>query len=346
MGRVVTFARPREVVLDEERDPPLAPGEVRVETIYSGISAGTELTAYRGTNPYFNKRWDPERRLFVDDGTTFAYPAAGWGYEEVGRVIEVGAAATVPAGALVWGAWGHRSSAVVAAERAAQCVLPEGLAPVAGVFARVGAVALNAVHDADVHIGEVVGIFGQGVPGLIAAQLVALSGATVVAVDAISRRLELAASFGADRVVDPARERPADVMKELTAGRGADVAIEISGSYEALAEAIRATAFGSRVVAAGFYQGPAADLRLGEEFHHNRIQVVSSQIGGVAAGLEHRWDRSRLEQTVIRLAAEGRLRLEPLVSHVLPFERAADAFRLLDDGTPDAVQVVLEFSRP
>jgi 2-desacetyl-2-hydroxyethyl bacteriochlorophyllide A dehydrogenase len=346
MGRVVTFAGPREIAVDDEPDPPLAPGEVRVETIYSGISAGTELTAYRGTNPYLNKRWDPERRLFVDGGTTFAYPAAGWGYEEVGRVVEVGPAATVLAGALVWGAWGHRSSAVVAADRAAQCVLPDGLAPVVGIFARVGAVALNAVLDADVHVGEVVTIFGQGVPGLLATQLVVLSGATVVVVDAIPRRLEMAASLGARRVVDPARERPADVIKEVTAGRGADVAIEMSGSYDALAEAIRATAYGSRVVAAGFYQGSAANLRLGEEFHHNRVEVVSSQIGGVAPRVAHRWDRARLEETVTRLAAEGRLQLETLVTHVLPFDRAADAFRLLEEHPEEAIQVVLEFARP
>jgi threonine dehydrogenase-like Zn-dependent dehydrogenase len=194
-----------------------------------------------------------------------------------------------------------------------------------------------------VHVGETVAVFGQGVAGLIAMQLAAASGATVVAVDGIERRLELASSLGAAHVVDFTRASPAEAVKELTGGRGADVSIELSGSYTALAEAIRATAYSSRVVAAGFYQGEAAALRLGEELHHNRIELATSQIGGVAPRLAHRWDRARLEQTVMRLAADGRLQLEPLVSHVVPAEEAPSAFRLLDERPEEAVQVVLDF---
>jgi 2-desacetyl-2-hydroxyethyl bacteriochlorophyllide A dehydrogenase len=216
------------------------------------------------------------------------------------------------------------------------------LPPLAAVFARIAAIALNAVLDADVHAGETVAVFGQGVPGLIATQLAVLNGGTVVAVDGIPRRLELARSFGASRVLAPQAE-PAEAIRELTAGRGADVTIELSGRYEALSEAIRATAYNARVVAAGFYQGDATPLRLGEEFHHNRITLVSSQISGVAPRLGERWDRARLERTVMQLAADGRLALEPLVTHVVPAEDAADAFRLLDEHPEDAVQVVLDF---
>ena len=138
--------------------------------------------------------------------------------------------------------------------------------------------------------------------------------------------------------------RPAEAIKELTEGRGADVSIELSGYYAALHEAIRATAYASRVVVAGFPQGGGDALRLGEEFHHNRIELVSSQISNVAPRLAHRWSVPRLERTVVGLAAEGRLRLEPLVSHVLPAEQAADAFRLLDERPEEAVQVVLDFT--
>jgi 2-desacetyl-2-hydroxyethyl bacteriochlorophyllide A dehydrogenase len=342
---VVTFTGPREAVLAEETEGPLGAQEVRVETLYSGISAGTELTEYRGSNPYLHKRWQPDRRLFVDErDPSSAYPLAGHGYEEVGRVVEVGRDVSgLEPGDLVWGSWGHRSSAVVPGERAACCVLPERLPPLAGVFARIGAIALNAVLDADVHVGELVAVFGQGVPGLIATQLAALNGGTVVAVDGIPRRIELARAVGAAHVVDFTHDRPGEAIKELTGGRGADVTIEISGSYEALHEAIRATAYGSRVVAAGFFQGGAAALPLGEEFHHNRIELVCSQISGVSPRLDHRWDLSRLERTVMTLAAEGRIDLESLVSHVLPAERAPEAFRLLDERPEEAVQVVLDF---
>jgi threonine dehydrogenase-like Zn-dependent dehydrogenase len=205
-------------------------------------------------------------------------------------------------------------------------------------------VALNAVLDADVHVGEVVAVFGQGVPGLLATQLAAANGGTVVAVDRIPRRLELAASLGASRAIDASQTSAAETIKELTGGRGADVTIELSGSAAALHEAIRATAYNSRVVMAGFMQGASDALRLGEELHHNRIELVSSQISGVSPRLTHRWDTLRLERTVIDLCEQGRLQLEPLVSHVLPFEDAAEAFRLLDERPEEAVQVVLEVS--
>ena len=56
----------------------------------------------------------------------------------------------------------------------------------------------------------------------------------------------------------------------------------MTGNYRALHEAIRSVAYSSRVCAAGFMQGEGLGLRLGEEFHHNRVQVVCSQISGVA----------------------------------------------------------------
>jgi 2-desacetyl-2-hydroxyethyl bacteriochlorophyllide A dehydrogenase len=340
-GRLVALNGPGDVGTASYEEPPLAPGEVRLRTLYSGISAGTELTAYRGSNPYLHRRWDAERRLFVDGGASWDYPVTVWGYEEVGEVAELGPGVEgLAAGELVWGTWGHRSSAVVDADWAAARRLPAGVPAVCGVFARIGAVALNAVLDADIHVGETVAVFGQGVPGLIAAQLARLNGGTVVAVDGIPRRLELTR---ADHVVDFTRERAPEAIRALTGGRGADVSLELSGSYRALQDAIAATAYNSRVVAAGFYQGEGAGLALGEEFHHNRVQVVCSQISGVSPRLDHRWDRDRLERTVLALQADGRLDLEPLVSHVVAMEEAADAFRLLDEQPEEAVQVVLRF---
>ena len=64
--------------------------EVRVRTLYSGISAGTELATYRGTNPYLDKQWDPEPPLFLPGESTFSYPIDVWGYSEVGQVEAVG----------------------------------------------------------------------------------------------------------------------------------------------------------------------------------------------------------------------------------------------------------------
>jgi threonine dehydrogenase-like Zn-dependent dehydrogenase len=347
VGRVVTFEGPKVVGIREYEEPALMPHEVRLRTLYSGISAGTEMTAYRGSNPYLSKRWEEERRLFLEgEATSIEYPVEGWGYEEVGEVAEVGSAVTrVAPGQVVYGTWGHKSTNVVDEDWAAERLLPSGVDPIVGLFSRIGAIALNAVLDADIHVGEYVAIFGQGVPGLISSQLARLNGATVIAVDGIDRRLQLAGELGAAHVIDFRERRPAEEIKQLTGGRGADVAIEISGSYPALHEAIRSTAYNSKVVSAGFFQGEGSGLFLGEEFHHNRIRVICSQISGLNPALDHRWTLGRLERTVMALASEGRVSLEPLVTHVFEADEAEKAFQLLDQrpAPGEVVQAVLKF---
>ena len=86
------------------------------------------------------------------------------------------------------------------------------------MFARIGAVALNAVLDADVHVGETVAVFGQGVPGLLATQLARLNGSTVIAVDRLPRRLELARELGADTVIDASVTSAAEAIRAATDG--------------------------------------------------------------------------------------------------------------------------------
>ncbi|MFD2795184.1 zinc-binding alcohol dehydrogenase [Promicromonospora vindobonensis] len=344
MGRLVRFSSPRKAEVVDVDDAPLNAGEVRLETLWSGISAGTELTAYRGTNPYLSNRWDTERRLFVAGEPTYSYPIDSFGYEEVGRVVEVGPAVEQElVGSVVWGAWGHRSTTVQDADRVRTRLMPAGSADRSGVFAKIGAIALNAVLDADVHVGETAVVFGAGVPGQITAQLARLNGARVVVVDLLSKRRELAARLGADVVLDPVVDDVAERVRELTSGRGADVAIEMSGSHQALNEAVRSVAYSSRVVASGFYQGGATPLRLGEEFHHNRVAVIASQISGVAPALQHRWDEIRMTRTVLDLERAGSLQLEPLVTHVVPADDAPTAFRMLDEAPDEALQVVLDY---
>ncbi|MFC0681719.1 zinc-binding dehydrogenase [Lysobacter korlensis] len=345
MRSVVSFSAPGVVEIVEEDEPALRASEVRVRTLYSGISAGTELTSYRGSSPHLSKHWDLDRRLFVEGAEELSYPVLNLGYEEVGEIVEVGADADrALLGKRVWGTWGHRTTAELDAEFAAARLLDVDADPRIGMFSHIGAVALNAVLDADVHVGETVAVFGLGVPGQLVAQLARLNGARVIAVEGIAARRELATALGADLVLDVAAGSAAETIRDLTDDRGADVAIEITGNVRALHEAIRAVAYNSRVVVAGFSVGDAVGLRLGEEFHHNRVQLVSSQISGVGAGIAHRWDRYRLWSTAIALAESGRLDVLSLISHQVPYRDAADAYRMLDERPGEALQVVLDFT--
>ncbi|QAY72388.1 zinc-binding alcohol dehydrogenase [Agromyces protaetiae] len=344
MGVVVQFTAPGVVDVVDEPSKALRPDQVRVRTEFSGISAGTELTAYRGSNPYLNRQWQEDSRLFVEGSSTFDYPVVGWGYEEVGTVVEVGGEVEgVREGDRVWGTWGHRSEVVLDGSHAAARILSADVDPIVGVFSQIGAIALNVVLDADIHVGETVAVFGLGVPGQLVAQFARLNGARVIGVDGIAARRELAGELGAEVVLDPGAVDVSAEIRRLTGGLGADACLEISGSARALHEAVRAVAYSSRVCAAGFFQGEAAGLRLGEEFHHNRVQIVGSQISGVAPALQHRWNGHRLARAAIDLASSGRLRVGELVTHRLPVAEASAAYELLAERPADALQVVLGF---
>jgi 2-desacetyl-2-hydroxyethyl bacteriochlorophyllide A dehydrogenase len=342
MPRMVSFTSVRVAEVVDEESKPLAPDEVRIGTLYSGISAGTELTAYRGTNAYMNKKWDEKQRLFVDGSTSFEYPVNGWGYEEVGEVTEIGSeVSTVKVGDVVWGTWGHRTETVQKEERAAKRILQAGTDARVGIFSQIGAIALNVVLDGDIHVGETVVVFGLGVPGQLVAQLARLNGARVIGVDGVASRRELALRLGADLVLDPADGPVAERVRELTDGRGADVVLEVTGNYHALHEAIRTVAYNSRVCVAGFMQGEGIGLRLGDEFHHNRVQLVCAQISGVNPSIDHRWNEYRLQRTFIDLAVAGKVNVTDLISHEMPLEEGGEAFAMLDTATSDVLQVVL-----
>lgn len=349
MSEVLVFTQPREIAFEAVEDRPLETKEIRVRTLYSGISAGTEMTAFRGSNPYISKQWDAKNRLFLpSESPSQPYPLSGWGYEEVGEVIEVSPDVTgLKVGDIVYGTWGHRTHTVLQEDYASQRVKPANLDPILAIYSHIGPIALNGILDANIHLGETAAVFGLGVLGQVVAQLAKLNGARVFGVDVIEKRLELAKKLGAiEDGFDPRDGSPAEKIKALTNGRGADVTIEVSGSAGALHEAIRAAAYSARVVTLGFFQGEAQGLFLGEEFHHNRISLVCSQIGNVDPSLSYRWDRLRLIHTVMDLQARGSLDLRPVITHVIPFRQAAQGFQLLDETPDRALQVVLDFSQP
>jgi 2-desacetyl-2-hydroxyethyl bacteriochlorophyllide A dehydrogenase len=345
MGKVFVLNAPREGGYQTFEDTPLKPDEVRIRTLYSGISAGTELTLYRGTNPYLTKRWDADRRLFIPgEATSLTYPVTNLGYEEVGEVIEVGTdVRDISTGARLFGTWGHRTHFVANTEYVHPRLMPQALDPICGIFSHLGAIALNGIHDAAIRLGDTVAIFGMGALGQIVLMMAKKSGAKVIAVDLYDSRLELAKTHGADVTLNAGREQAGTAVKDLTNGAGADVCIEVSGSTVALHEAIRAAAYSAKVVAMGFFQGEAHGLYLGDEFHHNRINLVCSQISGVAPEQSYRWNKMRLWQTAIRLQAEGVLELRSLITHRAPFEQAASLFEQLDRSPQDVLLAVMEF---
>jgi 2-desacetyl-2-hydroxyethyl bacteriochlorophyllide A dehydrogenase len=330
-ARAVWFAAPRTAELRPERVPPPGPGEVRVRSVASAISHGTEMLVYRGEVP---ADLPLDLPTFAGD---FSFPIKH-GYATVGRVLDAGAGVEhLSPGDLVFVHYPHQEAFTVSADLPVR--LPDGIDPAAGVFFANLETALNVVHDAPLRLGETALVFGQGVVGLLVTQLLKRAGADLVlAVEPTKRRRELALEVGADAAFEPGKDLRERVL-EATGGRGADVAVEVSSSGAALQAAVDTVAAEGTVVVASWYGTKPVILSLGGHFHRGRVKVRSSQVGGINPELGPRWDRARRTEAVLGLLP--RLRLEELVSHRVPLEEAPRAYRLVDEEPGETVQVVL-----
>src|SRR5207247_10681208 len=132
-----------------------------------------------------------------------------------------------------------------------------------------------------------------------------------------------ARAFCADTAVDPAQVSDvALAIKQATGKKGVDAAIEISGSAAALSEAVRCVRQSGLVVASAFYQGGAEALRLGAEWHHNRVTMRSSMAVWENPHRRHPlWNKERVEETAIAGLAAGRIRTAGLLQHRFPYSR-------------------------
>jgi 2-desacetyl-2-hydroxyethyl bacteriochlorophyllide A dehydrogenase len=352
MSRTLVLDGPRQLRLAEQPSRSLDTGEVRLRARLSGISHGTELSLYRGTSAFADKVFDRGLRAFVEPpaGSASAYPVT-LGYEMISEVVEVGLGVTeVAVGNLVHTGTPHQEETVLDLAASLQATYPLVVLPTderleRGVFLSLAAVALQAVHDAEIKLGDAVSVHGLGAIGLLAVQMCRLEGIqNVIGIDPEPHRRDLAARFGATHVLDAADDKLGLTVRDRDGGHGVDVAIEVSGSDRGLQGALSAAGLGGTVVAAGFYQGGAAHLRLGEEFHHNRLSLIAS-VGSWGAPDRHAplWNRRRVLDTAARLLFTDRVAVDGLLDRTFPFEEAPAAYRWLDEHPHDAVKVALAY---
>jgi 2-desacetyl-2-hydroxyethyl bacteriochlorophyllide A dehydrogenase len=326
--RSVWFAGPRQVELRCESELQLGRSDVRVRGIASAISQGTEMLVFRGQVP---------DGLELDLPTlsgSFGFPIK-YGYASVGRVQTAGSeVGNLSVGDAVFVHHPHQSEYVVSASMPIR--LPSGLDPELGVFLANVETATNVVLDAVPRLGERVVVFGQGVVGLLITQLLRRTGVSqITVVDPIARRRELALRVGADTALESGAH---------LSGQDFDLAIEVSGNANALDQALASVAFGATVVVCSWYGTKPVPLMLGGAFHRRRLRIVSSQVSTIDAALQPRWSRER--RLAVARALLPSLELQPLISHRIPFEQAADAYRLVDEHPEETVQVLLTYPAP
>jgi NADPH:quinone reductase-like Zn-dependent oxidoreductase/deoxyadenosine/deoxycytidine kinase len=346
-ARRLQITAPCKVQLTDEQLPQLTSTQVLARTLVSGISHGTEMAWFRGRAAALLKGWDSAARLYQEDAEPRAYPVAP-GYESVAAIEMIGSDVEgLSPGALVYLDRPHADLHIVDGSEAARGLVPHGVTAEQAVFYPLARVALGAIHDAAIHVGDAVTVTGLGVVGLLAVQLARLAGAgQVIGIDRYRVRLDAARRLGADVVDATSTPDPAAQVRQMTSGRGADTVIEASGSYRLLHQAIRCAAPAGRVVTVASYHGDQHGLSLGEEYQRNRITLISSMtIGGVPHRSHPAWDLDRLNITARSLVNAGTLVTTDLITHRIPFADAGIAYDLIDTAPETTVKVVLTYDQ-
>lgn len=212
---------------------------------------------------------------------------------------------------------GYAELAVVDAEDLVR--LPESLdsTAAAAVQTTYGTAWRCLITRAKLQPGEtvLVSAAGSGV-GTAALQIAKLAGARVIATAGSDAKLARATAQGADAVVNYTTDDITDAVRDLTGGRGVDVAFEHVGG-EVFGKSLDAVAIGGRVTVCGGHAGEVVPLDLIELFRTEHAVI------GCARATH---DEIR---TVMELVGAGRL--DPVLGEVLPLEQASRAHELLGD---------------
>jgi 2-desacetyl-2-hydroxyethyl bacteriochlorophyllide A dehydrogenase len=323
----LSFVAPRRVEWVQIELPPLLDGDVLVRTLYSGISTGSELLAYRG---------DVDPKLPLDEtigalGGTFNYPFR-YGYSCVGTVSE---GAGLEVDTLVFAFSPHQTAVIVPMD---EVVVLDNIDPRHATLFPLLETALQICLDAGAVDGKVVAILGLGPVGLLSGALLDRSGAHVVGGEPRAWRRRIAGAFGIE-AFDPA-ELP-DFVDEHTGGVGIPLVIEASGSPDALSMGLDLLAHEGTALVASWYGSKPVRLPLGGRFHRRRLTVRSTQVSTIPAALANEWTIARRRRAAARLITE--LPIDLIATHVWPHLSAAEAFAAIDGGTEGLLHAALAY---
>lgn len=280
------LAAPGRGELRRESLPAPRADEVIVQTLYSGVSRGTESLVFAGAVPV----GEYARMRAPFQSGEFPAPVK-YGYSSVGRVVGGDPALH---DALVFCLYPHQSRYVVAASAVHR--LPAGLPPARAILAANMETALNGVWDAALQTGDRVSVVGGGCVGLLVAHLASrLPGCEVQLVDRNPARAQLARELGLQFALPEA------------ARGNADVVFHASGTQQGLDTALALAGFEACVTELSWYGSRAVSLPLGGAFHSQRLQLRSSQVGTVSPAQRARWTHARRLALALELLCDPRL---------------------------------------
>lgn len=289
-----------------------------LRSLYSGISRGTERLVFTGAVP----QCEYERMRAPMMEGSFPFPVK-YGYATVG-VVEDGPGDFI--GKTLFALAPHQIRQRV--PLALTAPVPDTVPAKRAVLTANMETALNAVWDSGAGPGDTVTVVGAGIVGLLIARLVARTpGADVTVIDIDETRAPIVQSLGASF------RNPAEAVPT------ADVVFHTSATPAGIAVALASAAFEGRVVEVSWFGERTPPVPLGQAFHSQRLQIVSSQVGAIATSRRARWDYARRRGKAMDLLADGAL--DALLTEEVAFEDLPAALaRLLAPGAAGLQTVV------
>lgn len=224
-----------------------------------------------------------------------------------------------------------------------------------GAYTTIASIALHAVRQTEVQLGDSVLVIGQGLVGLLVTNFLRIAGARVIAVDLDESRRDLAMTVGASRFVNPSNG--GDLQEEVldwTDGFGVDSAVVCVGgaSPTPIHEAAHALRDRGRLVDVGilrielpwklFYE-KEIEVRFSRSYGPGRYDPTY-EWGGSDYPIGYvRWTEQRNFRACLALMAEGRLRLDALTTSRVSFENALEIYQRIAEGSAKEIGVVLEY---
>ena len=338
-GHYVVFEGVGKAALRTFDVPQPKAGEVLIENEYTVISAGTERANLMalpntGTGPGGYDGKSP-------GGFPF-YP----GYCGVGRIIERGDGVdSLKMGDRVVVNWaGHRSHSIKKAAEVTR-IDDDTIDSLDAAFAPIAAFSFLGVRKLKIELGESVMIAGQGLLGVFALQVAALSGAIPVLVsDFDPARRELAMRLGATAAFVP-DEQLVEKVKAATAGKGVSAIVEVTGRAKALQQALEYVAWQGRISLLGCTRISDAPIDFYRYVHCRGVTLVGSHTFTRPAheSAPGRWTEADDYQTFLKLVGAGKMQVRPIISEIVSPAKAADVYHRLAENEHPPLGIVFDW---
>lgn len=341
----------------ETEMPPLEDGMVLIKTKASLVSPGTELKGPSVPGSKAAGGWRGLRQLQLTPDETL--PPKPFGYANSGIVAAVGPNVTTVkvadrVAAIGAGYAQHADYAAVPQNMVVH--LPEKASYEQGAYGMLLATGMHALRRADPRMGEYVAVAGMGIVGLLTARLFQLAGCYSMGWDTIAARLELARELGIDGTALVLIEDEIQKTNEFTGGRGLDISVVALGGdatkpAHALEKCMKVTedghAMGTMVIVGGaefpFTRSLTnMDVRRSSRTgpgYHNKAWERGRDYDEVLV----RWNtRSNLE-LCLRLVAEGKVAVEKLTTHRIPFSTLEEDTKEITKDPDSILGMVFEY---